>query len=71
MVRRFLKVTVLVLAPLALTGGTVVTNGCAYLAKSPQNRCCKVCDVGKPCGDDCIPESEVCQVGQGCACSSS
>lgn len=65
MLRRFLKVGVLVLAPLALTGGTAVTTGCASLA---QGGCCKVCDDGKPCGDTCIDADDTCHVGAGCAC---
>jgi hypothetical protein len=32
--------------------------------------CCKVCTVGKPCGNTCIRESDTCHVGPGCACSS-
>src|SRR5207237_5198753 len=28
--------------------------------------CCKVCTVGKACGDTCISRSYTCHVGQGC-----
>lgn len=31
--------------------------------------CCKVCTVGKPCGDTCISVRDSCNVGPGCACS--
>lgn len=30
--------------------------------------CCKVCSIGKPCGDTCIEHSDTCHVGPGCAC---
>lgn len=30
--------------------------------------CCKVCTVGKACGDSCISQSKTCHVGRGCAC---
>jgi len=31
-------------------------------------KCCKVCTVGKPCGDTCISRDYTCHVGPGCAC---
>ena len=30
--------------------------------------CCKVCTVGKACGNTCISRDKTCHVGQGCAC---
>ena len=30
--------------------------------------CCKICTVGKACGDTCISRDKICHVGQGCAC---
>jgi hypothetical protein len=30
--------------------------------------CCKVCSVGKACGNSCISREKTCHVGQGCAC---
>jgi hypothetical protein len=30
--------------------------------------CCKVCSVGKACGNTCISRNKTCHVGQGCAC---
>jgi len=30
--------------------------------------CCKECTSGKPCGDICIPNSDTCHLGPGCAC---
>jgi hypothetical protein len=30
--------------------------------------CCKVCSVGKACGNTCISRDKTCHVGQGCAC---
>jgi len=31
--------------------------------------CCKICTVGKACGDTCISRSYTCHVGPGCACN--
>lgn len=31
--------------------------------------CCKVCTNSVACGDSCIPKSEACHVGAGCACN--
>jgi hypothetical protein len=30
--------------------------------------CCKVCTIGKACGDTCISRQYTCHVGPGCAC---
>jgi hypothetical protein len=30
--------------------------------------CCKVCSVGKACGNTCISRDKECHVGPGCAC---
>jgi hypothetical protein len=30
--------------------------------------CCKICSVGKACGNTCISRDKTCHVGQGCAC---
>jgi hypothetical protein len=30
--------------------------------------CCKICTVGKACGNSCISRDKECHVGQGCAC---
>jgi hypothetical protein len=30
--------------------------------------CCKICTVGKACGDTCISRDKDCHVGRGCAC---
>lgn len=35
---------------------------------SPSLACCKVCSVGKACGNTCISRAKTCHVGQGCAC---
>ena len=31
--------------------------------------CCKICTVGKACGDTCISQYDICHVGVGCACN--
>lgn len=33
--------------------------------------CCKVCTLGKACGDACIADDRTCHVGPGCACNAS
>jgi hypothetical protein len=41
------------------------------VAPAPRNRyagCCKVCDIGKACGNTCIAAWKTCHVGKGCAC---
>jgi hypothetical protein len=30
--------------------------------------CCKICTVGKACGNTCISKNYICHVGPGCAC---
>lgn len=30
--------------------------------------CCKICTVGKACGNTCISRDKQCHVGPGCAC---
>jgi hypothetical protein len=32
-------------------------------------QCCKICTVGKACGNTCIAVDRVCHVGPGCACN--
>jgi len=43
-----------------LTGGGAV--------HSTATACCKICSVGKACGNTCISRNKACHVGQGCAC---
>lgn len=31
--------------------------------------CCKICTVGKACGNSCISRSYTCHKGRGCACN--
>lgn len=40
----------------------------AACATSTGYACCKVCKVGKACGDSCISKVKECHTGQGCAC---
>jgi hypothetical protein len=35
----------------------------------PREECCKVCDLGKACGNSCISERYNCHKGRGCACN--
>jgi len=36
-------------------------------AEHPALSCCKVCSVGKACGNTCISRDKTCHVGPGCA----
>src|SRR5579864_3262426 len=49
-----------VLHPLGVKSSTLS----APLAQS----CCKICTVGKACGNTCISRDKTCHVGPGCAC---
>lgn len=41
------------------------------LRELSKNGCCKVCTLGKACGDSCINSSYNCNRGTGCACNAS
>jgi len=36
----------------------------------PASACCKICSVGKACGNSCINREYTCHKGRGCACNS-
>ena len=65
---------VLVICAIILIG-VVLFSGCAGSDYAPPVRecgrvdCCKVCDVGEPCGDTCIYSELSCGKRGGCACS--
>jgi hypothetical protein len=40
----------------------------SHLSTPPAQACCKVCTVGKACGNTCISRDKTCHVGAGCAC---
>ncbi|WP_299804950.1 DNA/RNA non-specific endonuclease [uncultured Shewanella sp.] len=42
---------------------------CSGTNSSQSSQCCKVCSVGKACGDTCINSSYSCSVPSGCACN--
>jgi hypothetical protein len=46
-------------------GGAAALSGCGGVGGG----CCKVCHVGKACGDTCISRDYACHVGAGCACN--
>ena len=58
------RVTIPIQAPHA--GSSLKALGLASPAAS--GYCCKVCSVGKACGNTCISREKTCHVGQGCAC---
>lgn len=37
----------------------------------PADKCCRICDKGKACGNSCISRKLVCHKGRGCACDAS
>lgn len=39
--------------------------------RARSSSCCKICSVGKACGNTCISKSYKCHVGPGCACNAS
>jgi competence protein ComEC len=39
-------------------------------AEPPAKACCKICTVGKACGNSCISRSYICHQPPGCACDS-
>lgn len=58
-----------VFAVMILTLGSI---GCGRTSIQAQYYgCCKVCTVGKACGDTCIAAWKTCWVGPGCACDGS
>lgn len=44
------------------------TKSAASLLVSPRRGCCRVCTVGKSCGDGCIASHLQCDQPRGCAC---
>jgi hypothetical protein len=46
---------------------SLAPGGTAHSSAIPL-ACCKVCSVGKACGNTCISREKTCRVGQGCAC---
>lgn len=61
---RLLRMAALAL-PIAVSASVPVLQGCGGGGDS----CCKVCDVGKACGDTCIASNATCTAGSGCACN--
>jgi hypothetical protein len=45
---------------------SLAASGSAH-STSAALACCKVCSVGKACGNTCISRDKTCHVGQGCA----
>jgi len=77
--RRTFAVAFTVCFVLASGGGAAATlTGCADAdygttterggGGGDNSGCCKICTVGKACGDTCISASYTCHVGAGCAC---
>jgi len=40
-----------------------------HLTTAAGSRCCKVCKIGTPCGNGCVPAGTVCKAAAGCACA--
>ena len=43
-------------------------QGVPGVVSARPNMCCKICTIGKACGDTCISKEKECHVGPGCAC---
>jgi hypothetical protein len=54
-----LAMTALAMAAQSDAPSTATTNTFA---------CCKICTVGKACGNTCISKNDICHIGPGCAC---
>lgn len=73
---RICAAAAMALCLLGTAGSAVALTGCGSDAGpgQPGNGedlyagCCKVCSIGKACGDTCISRSYDCHVGAGCAC---
>jgi hypothetical protein len=63
---RLLRVAALAL-PIAVSASVPMLQGCGGGGDS--SSCCKVCDVGKACGDTCIAATDTCRSSGGCACN--
>jgi hypothetical protein len=53
------------------TGTTLLQSlgvGGSHVSTPPAQSCCKICTVGKACGNTCISRDKTCHVGPGCAC---
>jgi hypothetical protein len=55
--------------PLHAIGDAGFEDG-SYIHPLTEKECCRICIVGKPCGDTCIDEMYDCHQSAGCACSS-
>ncbi|WP_146648281.1 hypothetical protein [Labilithrix luteola] len=48
---------------------TVESDGRGAAACIPADKCCRVCDAGRACGNSCISASKQCHKGRGCSCN--
>jgi hypothetical protein len=64
---RFAKLVAFWAFPVIVTASVPVLQGCGGGGDGPT--CCKVCTVGKACGDSCIAANETCTKPSGCACN--
>lgn len=56
----------------AFTGMSLVPSmAMAKRSCIPIEKCCKICDEGKACGNSCIYRGFTCHKGRGCACDAS
>jgi hypothetical protein len=65
--RRAGALALLALSLVGVGGSAASLSGCTLAGD--HEGCCKVCRVGKACGDTCISRSYECHVGAGCACN--
>jgi hypothetical protein len=55
---------VALVGPAAAQAGNEAPNACI-----PASQCCRICHVGKACGNSCIQATRTCHKGRGCACN--
>jgi hypothetical protein len=65
-VSRFIKLAALGLT-LAVSASASMLQGCG--GGGDDSTCCRVCEVGKACGDTCIAMNQTCNTPSGCACN--
>ena len=66
MCRKLISLSLLLLFPVALAGGSAALTGCDTAGGG---ECCRICETGRACGDSCISRSSSCNAGPGCACN--
>ena len=57
-----------VVAPVPPERASAIGDGKAPACIAAE-KCCKICDAGRACGNSCISAKKQCHKGRGCACN--